>query len=215
MCSSAFTGWTWLVTSVVLAAVTNYWKDGYWKPWDNRGERDKRLLSLVRITAILKGVPRWAGEMGTYQKLCRHNWQQEMKQFNDVKGSLYRWSMEDNMSGRRGALLFSFSSSWQQQQQQQEVPESEWVGDYQQSTVNKKSDLKRLWAPSGSKNSELGQQKQECTLKENTNVLFHLGHLNPFSTDRSMHKAKMCCIFHVAVLFYNKTWRNRFCLPAF
>lgn len=40
-------------------------------------------------------------------------------------------------------------------------------------------------------------------------------HLNPFSTDRSMHKAKMCCIFHVAVRFYNNTWKNRFCLPAF
>jgi len=47
-------------------------------------------------------------------------------------------------------------------------------------TVNKKSDLKRLWALSASKNSELGQQKQECTLKGNTNVLFHLAASEPF-----------------------------------
>lgn len=89
MCSSAFAGWTWLVTSVLLAAINNCWKGCYWKPWDNRDERDKRLLSQLRIAAILKGVPCRAAEMGTYQKLCRHNWQQEMKQFNDAKG-LYR-----------------------------------------------------------------------------------------------------------------------------
>lgn len=72
-------------------------------------------------------------------------------------------------------------------------------------TVNKKSDLKRLWGPSGSKNSELGQQKQECTLKENTNVLFLLAASEPFLNSQINAEAKMCCIFHVAVLLYNKT----------
>lgn len=43
-----------------------------------------------------------------------------------------------------------------------------------------RKDLKRLWAPSGSKNSELGQQKQECTLIENMNVLFLLAASEPF-----------------------------------
>lgn len=82
-------------------------------------------------------------------------------------------------------------------------------------TVNKKSDLKRLWAPSSSKNSELGQQKQECSLKENTNVLFLLAASEPFLNLEINTEAKIRCIFHVAVLFYNKTGTNRFCLSAF
>lgn len=45
MCSSTFAEWTWWVTGVLLAAINNYQEGAYWKPWDNRDERDERLFS--------------------------------------------------------------------------------------------------------------------------------------------------------------------------
>lgn len=78
-------------------------------------------------------------------------------------------------------------------------------------TVNKKIDLKRLWALNGSKDSKLGQQSKSTLWKKTCSSTWL--HLNPFS--RSLHKARICCTFHGALLFYNKTWTNRFCLPAF
>lgn len=124
LCSSSFSGWTWLVwlvTSVMLAAVSRYWKGCYWKPWDNRDERNNRnergdrLLSQLRITAAWQSVPHGAGETGTYQKLCRCNWQQETKQINYVTGSLYRSNTEENIPGKQGcsaACFFSQPLMW-------------------------------------------------------------------------------------------------------
>lgn len=39
--------------------------------------------------------------------------------------------------------------------------------------------------------------------------------LHPNSFSRSLHKARICCTLHRALLFYNKTWTNRFYFPAF